>query len=253
MSLKRFDGKVVVISGGGTGIGKACAKAFAKEGAIVVIAGEIDKPLKDTVNEINSEGGRAEYITTDISYSDQVNKLIDTVMDKHGKLDIYVANAAVGMARQITETSDDDVHKLVDVNVKGTYFQLRKATEIMKKQGYGNIVAMSSISGDVGHADMTLYCSTKAAITNLVRALALELATCNIRVNAVCPGTIDAPMSRQGEPITSPRVKSIIEEEPMKRLGLPSEVAAVVLFLASEDASFVTGSAYTVDGGYEAG
>ena len=253
MNLKRFDEKVVVISGGGTGIGKACAKAFAKEGATVVIAGEIDKPLKDTVNEINSEGGRAEYITTDISYSDQVNKLINTVIDKHGKLDIYIANAAVGMGKQITETSDEDVHKLVDVNVKGTYFQLRKATEIMKKQGYGNIVAMSSISGDVGHADMTLYCSTKAAITNLVRALALELATSNIRVNAVCPGTIDAPMSVQGEPITSPRVKSIIEEEPMKRLGLPSEVAAVVLFLASDDASFVTGSAYTVDGGYEAG
>lgn len=253
MNLKRFDGKVVIISGGGTGIGKACAKAFAKEGAIVVIAGEIDKPLKDTINEINSEGGRAEYVTADISYSDQVNKLIDTVMDKHGKLDIYIANAAVGMAKQITETSDEDVHNLVDINVKGTYFQLRKTTEIMKKQGYGNIVAMSSISGDVGHAGMTLYCSTKAAITNLVRALALELATSNIRVNAVCPGTIDAPMSRKGEPINSPRIKSIIEEEPMKRLGLPSEVAAVVLFLASDDASFVTGSAYTVDGGYEAG
>lgn len=253
MNLKRFNGKVVVISGGGTGIGKACAKAFAKEGATVVIAGEIEKPLKNTANEINAGGGRAEYIKADISYSNQVNNLIDNVLDKYGKLDIYVANAAVCIVKQITETSDEDINRLVDINVKGTYFQLRKAAEIMKKQRYGNIVVMSSISGNIGHANMTLYCSTKAAITNMVRALALELATSNIRVNAVCPGNINAPMSCHGEPITSPRIKTIIEEEPMKRLGLPSEVAAVVLFLASDDASFVTGSAYNVDGGYEAG
>jgi len=130
----------------------------------------------------------------------------------------------------------------------------------MKKQGYGNIIAISSIAGNMGHPGMTLYCSSKAAIINMVRALALELATSNIRVNAVCPGTIDTQMAYQlnaGQDTSNSNmeahIKRLIEDEPIKRLGLPSEVATVVLFLASEDASFVTGSAYDVDGGYQAG
>jgi len=256
MREDRFTDKIVIVTGGGTGIGKACAVDFAREGALVVIAGRREQPLQETVDEITRSGGKAEYIITDVSKSDQVNNLVDRTVKKHGKVDAYVANASMVLVRPMTETTDEDINRLVDTNVKGNYYQLRKAADQMLKQGYGSIVAMSSMSGTIGHPNMTLYCTTKGAITNMTRALALELAQKNIRVNSVAPGTIDTPMPRGfAESTDNPDavMKNFIEGEPMKRLGEPSEVARVVLFLASDEASFVTGSDYWVDGGIMAG
>ncbi|NLS45426.1 MAG: SDR family oxidoreductase [Firmicutes bacterium] len=252
----RFTDKVVVITGGGTGIGKACALDFAKEGAIVVISGRRDQPLKETVDEIIKDGGSAVYKTADISKPEQVDSLIDWVVEKYGKVDVVVSNASMTYVNPITETTNESVNMIVDINVKGNYYVLRKATTQMLKQGFGNIVAMSSMSGLIAHPNMSLYCSTKAAIANMVRGLALELATSNIRVNAVCPGTIDTPMPRDyAESTDDPDavIQGFIDAEPMKRLGMPSEVSPVTLFLASDEASFITGAMYTVDGGFTAG
>jgi NAD(P)-dependent dehydrogenase (short-subunit alcohol dehydrogenase family) len=252
MREDRFVEKVVVISGGGTGIGKACAVDFAKEGAKVVISGRREGPLSSVVEEIEGFGGKAEYIIADVSDSKQVDKLVKTVVDKYSKIDVYVPNAGVVLVSPISETTDEDINKLVDTNVKGNYYQLRSATTQMLKQGYGSIVAMSSMSGIIGHDCMSLYCCTKAAIANMVRALSQELAAKNIRVNAVNPGTIDTPMPRGfAESTDNPDsvIDNFIDGEPMKRLGDPHEVARVVLFLASDEASFVTGANYSVDGG----
>lgn len=256
MREDRFTDQVVLITGGGTGIGKACAEDFAKEGAIVVIAGRREQPLKDTVKEIVDAGGRADYFTCDTSKSDLVDALIRKTVDKYGKVDIAVPNASMVMVSPIEGVTDEDIDRLVDINIKGTYYVLRALVRQMKAQGKGSIVTMSSMSGMVGHPNMSLYCSTKAAILNMTRALALELATQNIRVNAVCPGTIDTAMPRgfsQTQEDPDAAINGFIEAEPMKRLGDVGEVSTVVTFLASEEASFVTGAYYTVDAGFTAG
>lgn len=256
MRENRFKDKVIIVTGGGTGIGKACALAFAAESGKVVIAGRREDPLRKTVDEIKSNGGEAGYIRTDISKSKEVKALIDQVVEKYGKLDVHVANASIHVLAPITKTSDEDVDRLIDINVKGNYYQLREATRQMLKQGYGSIVAISSMSGIVGHMNVSLYCTSKAAIINMVRALSYEVADKNIRVNAVCPGTIGV----EGMAVDMSKLfddpeeffRKEIEKIPMQRMGDPKEVAAVVLFLASDEASFVTGAYYLCDGGMTA-
>lgn len=256
MMENRFKDKVIIVTGGGTGIGKACALAFAAEGGKVVIAGRREDPLIKTVDEIKSNGGEAGYIRTDISKSKEVKTLINQVVEKYGKLDIHVANASIHVFASITKTTDEDVDKLIDINVKGNYYQLREATRQMLKQGYGSIVAISSMSGIVGHMNVSLYCASKAAIINMVRALSYEVADRNIRVNAVCPGTIgvEGMAVDMSKLFNDPKefFRKEIKKIPMKRIGDPKEVAAVTLFLASEEASFVTGAYYLCDGGMTA-
>lgn len=256
MREDRFTDKVVLITGGGTGIGKACAIDFAKEGGIVVVAGRCEGPLAETVREIADAGGRADYITCDTSKSAQVSRMFSNVVQKYGRLDVLLSNASMVIVAPIQDVTDEEIDRLVDINIKGTYYVLRAGVSQMLKQGGGSIVTMSSMSGLVGHPNMSLYCSTKAAIANMTRALSLELATKNIRVNSVCPGTIDTAMPNDFASSTGDHenvMQVFIDAEPMKRLGESEEVSPVVLFLASEEASFVTGSCYTVDAGFTAG
>lgn len=252
----RFTDQVVIVSGGGTGIGKACAEGFANEGAKVVIAGRREEPLKEVVESLQETGAVAEYIVTDISKPMDVNKLVEGTVERFGSLDVYIANASVAYDNLIEDVTDEDIDRVIDINVKGTYYQLREATREMKKKKSGNIVVVTSGSSVVGHPYNSLYCGSKAAASNMVRALALELAEEGIRVNDVAPGIIDTPMPRNRAAITDDPdafFAALAEREPMKRLGTSGEVANVVMFLASKDAAFVTGALYTVDGGFLAG
>lgn len=256
MRGERFNDQVVIVSGGGTGIGKACAEGFANEGAKVVIAGRREEPLKEVVESLHAKGAVADYFVTDICKPKEVNRLVEGTVDKFGSLDIYVANASVAYDNLIEDVSNEDIDRVIDINVKGTYYQLREATRVMKKQKSGSIVVVTSGSSVVGHPYNSLYCGSKAAASNMVRALALELAEEGIRVNDVAPGIIDTPMPRNRAAITDDPdafFAALAEREPMKRLGTPEEVANVVMFLASKEASFVTGALYTVDGGFLAG
>ena len=253
---ERFKDRIVIVTGGGTGIGKACAKAFASEGGTVIIAGRREEPLMKTVKEIKDNGGKADYIGTDISKSKDVQNLIDKVVYEYGRLDVHVANASINILSPIEETSDKDVDRLIDINVKGSYYQLRQAVRQMLKQGYGSIVAISSMSGMVGHKNVSLYCASKAAIINMVRAVSYDVADKNIRVNAVCPGTIgDEGMLIQLAkqfPDQEEFYRNEISKIPMGRTGTTEEVARVALFLASDEASFTNGSCYLCDGGMTA-
>jgi len=256
MREERFTDKVVIVSGGGTGIGKACAIGFANEGAKVVVAGRREEPLQEVVNLLHEMGAVAGYKVTDISKPMDVKSLVEDSVSKFGSLDVYLANASVPYDNLIEDVTDEDIDRVIDTNVKGTYYQLREATRVMKKQKSGSIVVITSGSSVVGHPFNSLYCGSKAAASNMVRALALELAEEGIRVNDVAPGIIDTPMPRDRAALTEdPEAffAALADREPMKRLGTPEEVANVVMFLASSEASFVTGALYTVDGGFLAG
>jgi NAD(P)-dependent dehydrogenase (short-subunit alcohol dehydrogenase family) len=256
MREERFTNRVVVVSGGGTGIGKACAVGFANEGAKVVIAGRREERLEEVVRLLHEKGAIAAYKVTDISKPLDVRRLVESTVDEFGSLDVYLANASVPYDNLIEDVTDDDIDRVIDINVKGMYYQLREATRAMKKQKSGSIVVVTSGSSVVGHPFNSLYCGSKAAASNMVRALALELAEEGIRVNDVAPGIIDTPMPRSRAALTSDPESffaALAEREPMKRLGTPEEVANVVMFLASDEASFITGALYTVDGGFLAG
>ena len=250
----RFDGKVALITGGGTGIGKATAVAFAKEGAKVVICGRREEPLKETVTEIAKNGGKATYFICDVAKSELDDKLTQDTVNKHGKIDILFNNAGVDSSKPIEETTDKDANNVIDIDVKGAFWMLRAVIRQMRKQGSGGaIINMSSISGMVGHTDRAIYCAAKGAIINMTRAIAIEVAKDNIRVNSVCPGPIETPMVAEVMRVAPANMQSYIDLTAMKRMASADEVATVVLFLASDDASYITGVNLAVDGGFTAG
>ena len=250
----RFANKVALITGGGTGIGKATAIAFAQEGARVVICGRREEPLKEVVTEIMGSGGEATYFVCDVAKSELDDKLVQDTVSKYGRIDILFNNAGISRSKPIEETTDEDVNALFDINVKGQFWLLRAVIRQMRKQGSGGaIINMSSMSGLIGHPNRAAYCASKGAIVNMTRAVAIEVAEDNIRVNSVCPGLIDTPMVEGILQVAPASVQSYLDLTAMKRMASAEEVAAAVLFLASGDASFVTGVNLAVNGGFTAG
>jgi NAD(P)-dependent dehydrogenase (short-subunit alcohol dehydrogenase family) len=241
-----MQGKVALITGGTSGIGRATALAFARAGATVVICG------RAVVELIKASNGEALFVKADVAKAAEVNALIAAAVATYGRLDFAVNHAGLGLFASTIDCTEKAWDLVFKVNVKGTWLCMKAEIPQMLKQGDGAIVNTSSIAGLVGIVGMPAYVASKHAILGLTKTAALEYASSNLRINAVCPGTIRTPMQ---DPVThgDPAIEAQLgATHPLGRVGTAEEVAAAILWLCSDAASFVTGHALMVDGGYTA-
>ncbi|MBU9678205.1 glucose 1-dehydrogenase [Burkholderia multivorans] len=244
----RFENKVAIVTGGASGIGAATVRAFAREGARVVIADLADNGA-ELAAELIDQGGHALYVQTDVTDSDDVQELIARTVQVYGRVDVMFANAGVAVDNRIDSLDERAWKKTLDINLTGVYLCNKYAIQHMLKQGGGTIVNCGSIHSHVGKSGVTAYAAAKGGVKLLTQTLAIDYGQQNIRVNAVCPGYIDTPLLKN---ISQDAKQALVALHPMGRLGRPEEVANAVLFLASDEASFVNGSSLLVDGGYTA-
>jgi NAD(P)-dependent dehydrogenase (short-subunit alcohol dehydrogenase family) len=243
-----MKGKSVVVTGAASGLGRATALLFAGRGARVVI-GDVDARGKDVVQEIAEAGGVGEFVETDVTDEESVAHLMD-IGDRDDTLDVLVANAGVSEAKGLLHEMDmKDWDRVLGIDLRGTVLCDKYALGKMMKRGHGSVINVSSILGVVGQANSTAYSAAKAAVANLSRSLGATYGPLGIRVNAVAPGYINTPLLAS----LPEDVRSVmVSREPIGRLAQPDEIAAVIGFLASDDASYVTGSVLMADGGYTA-
>jgi NAD(P)-dependent dehydrogenase (short-subunit alcohol dehydrogenase family) len=243
---------VVLITGGLTGIGRAAAVAFAKKGAKVVVAGRRDDAGKALVKELHSLGSEAEFINTDVRKEDDVRALVDKTVARFGRLDVAVNNAATeGRGGPITDQTAESFAATFETNVLGVVLSMKHEVRAMQAQGSGSIINISSTYGHEGAAGASLYVGAKHAVEGITKSAALELAKSGIRVNAVAPGPTDTGMLTRFTGTTENKA-ALAAEVPLGRLGLPEEVADGIVFIASDEARFITGHILNVDGGHSA-
>ncbi len=248
----RLKDKIAIITGGGSGIGEATARRFVEEGATVVVA---DKNIESAERVAASLGQSARGIGCDVSKSGDVKALIEDTAKRHGRLDILFNNAGYGIKGSVVETGEDDWDALMSVNVKGVFLGCKFAIPIMAAQGSGAIVNTASTTSRVGIMDRVAYVTSKGAVAAMTRAMALDHAHQNIRINAVAPGTIESPYYTEilkKAPDPEALRQSLAARQPMNRMGTPLEIANAVVYLASDEASFCTGSVLFADGGWTA-
>jgi meso-butanediol dehydrogenase/(S,S)-butanediol dehydrogenase/diacetyl reductase len=248
----RLKGKICIITGGGSGIGRAACHLFAREGATVIVADKSAPAAQDVAAAL---GGSAVAVEVDVSSNAGVARMIGDTVERFGRLDVLVNNAGYGIKGTVIETEEDDWNRLMAVNVNGVFFGCKHAIAQMQRQGGGVIVNTASVVATVGIRDRAAYCASKGAVAALTRAMALDHVADKIRVNAVAPGTIDSPYF-QDMFAKSPRAAELRRElesrQAMDRLGQPEEIANGMLFLASDESSFMTGAVLTIDGGWTA-
>jgi len=246
-----FAGKVVLITGGTSGIGKSTAIAFARAGAKVVLTGRREKEGAQVVAEIKKIGGDAAFVRADISKDADVKKMVDFTVDKFGRLDVAFNNAGVEWKGPLNHATEAEYRRIFDINVWGVLNSMRHEIPVMLKNGGGAIVNTSSVAGHVGLAQVSIYIASKHAVEGLTKSVALEFAKQNIRINAIAPGVIATEMLDRfaGDELRD-QITSII---PVARVGVADEIAAAVLYLASDAAKFTTGTSLIVDGGFVAG
>jgi len=249
---KIFDQKVAIVTGGSFGIGKATAEAFARRGAKVVIADWIEDD--SVIHQITNEGGSAIFIKCDVSKIGDVGSMVDQTIKKYGKIDFAVNNAGIeGATALVHECTEENWDKTLGINLKGIWLCMKHEIPQMLKQGHGAIVNTASVAGLIGFPGLPAYVASKHAIIGLTKTAALENAKHSIRINAVCPGVIKTPMIDRVTGNDKTVEKQYEDMEPVGRMGMPEEVAEAIVWLCSDAASFVTGHAMPVDGGWIAG
>jgi len=254
-----LEGKVTIVTGAASGIGRATAILFAKEGAKVVVADINDKGGKETVQIIKKEKGESFFVHSNVSKESDVRNMIKNVKESYGKIDILVNNAGIVLVKPIVETTEQDFEKVVNTNYKSIFLCTKHVLQYMKKGG--TIVNVASISGHVGQINHAVYGGTKGAIIALTRALAWELAPLGIRVNSISPGSVETPMLLGDVEIEAKRLGVSMEEirkersdiGALRRWASPEEIAEAILYLASDKSSYVTGIDLLVDAGWAAG
>ena len=241
--------KVVLITGGLTGIGRATAQAFAQEGAHIVISGRHDQEGQDLVAELRNLGAQAEFVRSDVRHEEDVRTLVDKTVARFGRLDVAVNNAGTeGKPGLVTEQSAESYAATFDTNVLGTLLSMKHELRVMLAQRSGSIINISSTFGQTGGAGASVYVASKHAVEGLTKSAALEASGSGVRVNAVAPGPIDTGMLNRFTG-SDERKAGLIAGVPLKRVGKPEEIAESIVFLSSDKASFITGATIAVDGG----
>jgi acetoin reductase-like protein len=253
----QFEGKTAIITGAASGMGRAMAHAFAREGATVVVADLDEEGAQRVVGEISSNGGHAVAKRLDVSNPVESKALVDDVVAQHGRLDILVNNAGIGLIKEVWSTTPEEWDRIFAVNVKGLFFMAQAAAEPMRNQRSGKIINLASIAGRRGEALVAAYCASKAAVININQSLALALAPYGVNVNAMAPGVVDTPywkeVDKQFGAITGKgegeTFRDVAQNIPLGRTSVPDDVVPLALFLASEGADYITAQTYNVEGG----
>lgn len=251
----RLHDKVCLVTGGGSGIGQATCRLFAREGARLVIADRNGDTAAATAGLCEARGGAPLALTADVARAADSRRMIEAAVERFGRLDVLVNNAGYGIPGSVVETDEDDWNALMAVNVTGVFLACKHAIPVMARQGGGVIVNVASVVASVGITNRAAYCASKGAVAALTRAMALDHVGQKIRVNAIAPGTIRSPYFDDilARSANAAEVLAGLEgRQAMKRLGEPAEIAAGILYLASDEASFCTGTILTVDGGMTA-
>lgn len=255
----RVKDKIVVLTGAASGIGRATALLFAKEGAIQMLSDVDKKGLDETFDLLNDEEKKKTTIMkVDVRQQEEVKEMIEKTIEMHGKIDVLIVNAGVVRVGPVEDFPDEDYELLIDVNIKGTHYTCKHAVPYFKKQKFGSIITLASVAAHIGQVAHANYCSTKAAVLGYTRALALDLAPYNVRVNSISPGATDTPML-QSDVAKQARDRGVSYEEVRKefeqegvlgRWAKPEEIATGILFLATEESSYMTGADLRLDGGW---
>lgn len=251
--MPRLEGKIAIVTGGAAGIGRACAIAYAAEGAKVVIADIDEAAALVAVRLIADAGGSARFQPTDVAKSSDCSKLVAETVAQFGRVDLMHANAGVELCKAVWDTTDEDWQRIIAINLSGAFYCCREAMRDMRQRAAAGVILLTaSPHAFVTSRDIAAYAATKGGMVGLMRAMALEGAPLGIRVNALLPGAIETPMLHREaahSPDPAAQLVRFAEGHPIARLGQPEDIARVAAFIASDEAAFVTGSCVSVDGG----